>query len=118
MTAKEELKKLNEHLLKENKNLKTNEEACLFYLKGYKVRRFITADIDNLMNQIKPIKRRHDYSIWDDCWVFNIGAGKQITNINHTEYELLSPIEAYDKYKCDELREFKLWEVKEYDNVI
>jgi hypothetical protein len=113
MNPKEELKKLNEHLLKENKNLKTTEEACTLYLKGYKLRRYITSEIIELMHKIKPTKRNNYNNIWDYCWVFNTGAGKQITNEKYSVNDLLSPIEVYDKYKNNELREFKLWEIKE-----
>ena len=105
-----ELKCLISNYLKENDNLKTFEEACLYYLKGYKVRRYITPDIIELEEKIKPLRSKYN-KCWDDCWVYNDSFGKKLTNEKYNIDDMLSPLESFDKHKNDWHREYKIWEI-------
>lgn len=90
------------------------EDAIDYYLKGYKVRRYITKEIFELHNEIQFLKRKRiaNSNDWEDNWVYNDGSGKKLKYKpeGFSNDWLLSPIESFERNGS--IDKTRLWQIK------
>lgn len=92
--------------MKKNKIVDVRK-AAKYYLKGYKVRRYITTEMFNEFNKLAELagKRTSKENLWFNNWVWLSNEGKQFKSDNG----VVTPFESLEKNVYNKKN---LWEIK------